>query len=336
MNYVDEYISALSNRSCGRDLEYTDEFIVLEQASRTAETVEYGEHVYVTQAIDWPHVEALCRGLYEQTLDLRVMVILARALLDRCGLNGYLGGLRLVAWLVRQRWESVHPQLVAEDQFDPLIRINTLAELVVPSTVIGVLKRQVLARTEDGQTLCLGDLDTISSTEGAQHSEQLALLTQLIEPNCSTELMRSLGLINALRTVLDEMTADLDEKTAAQGISPFLGLSKSLQKWGRVIEDRLRLVVTKRPSVQSSERASSVSRAQNHGRTGSTCESREDVVRALDAICSYYQRHEPSSPVPFLIARVRRITTMSFIDIIEELAPNSVTDLRRLGGRVAD
>src|SRR4029077_15276883 len=28
--------------------------------------------------------------------------------------------------------------------------------------------------------------------------------------------------------------------------------------------------------------------------------SREDVVRALDAICAYYSRHEPSSPVPLL------------------------------------
>ncbi|WP_421535034.1 type VI secretion system protein TssA [Pseudomonas marginalis] len=336
MNYVDEYIGALSSRSCGRDLEYTAEFIELEQAVRTAETVEYGEHVYVAQAIDWSHVESLCRGLFEQTLDLRVMVLLTRSLLERCGLNGFLGGLRLVAWLVRQRWESVHPQLVADDQFDPLIRINTLAELAVPATVIAVLKRQVLAKTEDGRALCLGDLDIICNIDSAQQGEQLALLTQLIEPNCSAELMRSLGLVNALRTVLDEITADLDEKTAVQGISPFLGMSKLLHKWGRVIEDRLRLVVTKWPSAQPQERLSSVSKAQSNERGGGNCESREDVVRALDAICSYYQRHEPSSPVPFLIARVRRITTMSFIDIIEELAPNSVTDLRRLGGRVGD
>jgi type VI secretion system protein ImpA len=27
--------------------------------------------------------------------------------------------------------------------------------------------------------------------------------------------------------------------------------------------------------------------------------SREDVIRTLDKICEYYNRHEPSSPVPF-------------------------------------
>ncbi|MBX7276699.1 type VI secretion system ImpA family N-terminal domain-containing protein [Pseudomonas sp. ERGC3:01] len=128
--------------------------------------------MYVAQAIDWPHVESLCRGLYEQTLDLRVMVLLTRALLERCGLNDFLGGLRLVAWLVRQRWESVHPQLV---WFALWMRS---------------------ARTTNGMN--------------------------------------------------------------------------------------------------------------------------------------------PRARFPFLIARVRRVTTMSFIDIIEELAPNSVTDLRRLGGRVGD
>lgn len=188
MNYVDEYIGALSSRSCGRDLEYTAEFIALEQAVRTAETVEYGEHVYVAQAIDWPHVESLCRGLYEQTLDLRVMVLLTRALLERCGLNGFLGGLRLVAWLVRQRWESVHPQLVADDQFDPLIRINTLAELAVPATVIALLKRQVLARTEDGQALCLGDLDVICGTEGVQHGEQVGAINPQVKMTVPNKL----------------------------------------------------------------------------------------------------------------------------------------------------
>ena len=332
IEYIDEYICGLESKTSGEDLEYSAEFIELERLVRGQDTVEYGQYLYTSESVDWARVEKLCRDLYEHTLDLRVVVILARCLLERYGFSGFVAGLRLISLLLRQRWEDIHPQLVAEDQFDPLIRINTLAELAVPTTIMLALKRQVLATTADGQVLCLADLDLIYSAEGTAQSERLTLLSKLISPNCSVELVRSLGQINAIYCQLNEMTLCLEANTAIDGMSPLHSMSSSLRKWARVVEEHVRIVTPQlRVSAHPEWSVTSRPKLGNSGRGGNSCESREDVVRALDAICAYYQQQEPSSPVPFLLARVRRVTSMSFINIIAELAPDALSDLRRLG-----
>ncbi len=53
---------------------------------------------------------------------------------------------------------------------------------------------------------------------------------------------------------------------------------------------------------------------------------------ALDAITAYYSRYEPSSPIPMLVQRVRRLTGKDFLEIMAELAPSSVSDMRALAG----
>ena len=49
--------------------------------------------------------------------------------------------------------------------------------------------------------------------------------------------------------------------------------------------------------------------------------SREDVIRTLEKICEYYSRHEPSSPVPFMLKRAKKLVRMDFMEILRDLAP---------------
>ena len=60
--------------------------------------------------------------------------------------------------------------------------------------------------------------------------------------------------------------------------------------------------------------------------------TREDVVRALERISAYYAKHEPSSPIPLLVERCKRLVTMGFLDIIRELAPDGVRQIETLSG----
>ena len=60
---------------------------------------------------------------------------------------------------------------------------------------------------------------------------------------------------------------------------------------------------------------------RGRGAAPSQIASRDDVVRAIDRICDYYSRYEPSSPVPLLLKRARRLATGSFVDIVRDLAP---------------
>ncbi|MNF78440.1 hypothetical protein D3C84_606250 [compost metagenome] len=194
------------------------------------------------------------------------------------------------------------------------------------------LKRQLLA-TLDGTILSLGDLDVICEGEGIARSERLNLLRQLIEPNCSAELIRNLGKLNAVCRVLQEIGQCLDEKTGLHAITPFQKTSDKLQAWVGVIEHQLRASDPKPPGTLDK---APLNLPIAHTSELSQCGSREDVIKLLDSICHYYQHQEPSSPVPFLIARVRRLASMTFIEIIADLAPDAVNELHRLGGRKAE
>ena len=336
IKYIDDYILGLNSRTCGENLEYSAEFIELERLVSGGGDVEYGEYVYASDDVDWVAAEQLCRTLCEITLDLRLMVILARCLLERYGFDGFIAGLRVISLLLRQHWNNFHPNLVAEDRFDPLIRINNLAELAVPGIMVA-LKRQTLASTEDGQALCLADLDIISNGEGVTQNLLYKLLGKLISPNCSVELVRSLGQINTICSELNEITRCLEEKTAVHGISPLQNISSMLRKWALVVEEHFRIVSPQLPASTPKEwSVAAQPKAGNSECSGDSCNSPEDVVRALDTICAYYQQQEPSSPVPFLLARVRRLINMSFINIIAELAPDAISDLRRLGDTSID
>ena len=60
--------------------------------------------------------------------------------------------------------------------------------------------------------------------------------------------------------------------------------------------------------------------------------SREDVVRLLDRMCEYYERNEPSSPVPLLLKRCKRLVSANFLDIVRDVAPIAVDQVETLCG----
>jgi type VI secretion system protein ImpA len=60
--------------------------------------------------------------------------------------------------------------------------------------------------------------------------------------------------------------------------------------------------------------------------------SREDVDRLLDRMCEYYERNEPSSPIPLLLKRCKRLVSANFLDIVRDVAPNAVDQVETLCG----
>ena len=56
------------------------------------------------------------------------------------------------------------------------------------------------------------------------------------------------------------------------------------------------------------------------------------MANALDKIISYYQRHEPSSPVPVLLTRAKRLVSADFLTIMKDMAPQGVDQVRQIGG----
>ena len=52
----------------------------------------------------------------------------------------------------------------------------------------------------------------------------------------------------------------------------------------------------------------------------------------LDKICQYYARSEPSSPVPYLMKRARRLAEKNFMEIIGDLNPDALEQINKITG----
>ncbi len=60
--------------------------------------------------------------------------------------------------------------------------------------------------------------------------------------------------------------------------------------------------------------------------------SRDDAVRVLDRVSDYFRQHEPSSPVPLLLQRAKRLISKDFMEILRDLTPQGVSEAENIGG----
>ena len=52
----------------------------------------------------------------------------------------------------------------------------------------------------------------------------------------------------------------------------------------------------------------------------------------IGKICTFYERNEPSSPIPILLQRVNRLVSMDYLEIMAELTPDAVKQAKALAG----
>jgi type VI secretion system protein ImpA len=64
--------------------------------------------------------------------------------------------------------------------------------------------------------------------------------------------------------------------------------------------------------------------------------NRRDVERALDQIIAFYERTEPSSPIPHLARRMRRMVPMDFVELMAEIAPSGMKEFKSVAGMGED
>ncbi len=79
-------------------------------------------------------------------------------------------------------------------------------------------------------------------------------------------------------------------------------------------------------------RASTAAEASHGGGAIGPIRTREDAAAALDAVAAFFQQTEPASPVPLFIERAKRLIGMDFLQVIDDVAPGAVTEVRHAAG----
>ena len=326
--------------ACGPNLEYDPVFVALEQAVLGKPEVQYGDTITAAVPPDWKQVRRMAGELVLRSRDLRLVLHLLRANLALHGIEGLVDGARLIERLLDERWDSVHPQLDADDNMDPMLRINSLAILADASTILKDLKEATLIVLPGLGPLSLRTLDiatgelappegkekiAVASIELALADVDQATLAEAVDylkrafdsvVNIETMLVRQVGSSQALN--LDALTRALKRGR------DFLGQQLAAREGaaGDASDDGA-------PDAQGDARSSGgAARPAGSGEIA----NRHDVVRALDKLIHYYLQHEPSSPLPMLLERAKRLVPKSFFEIMEDLAPEGMSQLMVIKG----
>lgn len=324
---------------CGPNLQYDPDFIELETTAQGKPEQQYGDTIIPAEPPDWREVKRQALALHRRTKDLRVASHLARAAIETDGLPGFCDCLTLMRGYIEEYWEQVHPQLDPEDDNDPTERVNIVASLADKLTTVAQLLQAPMIRSAlgafsyrdvlvaRGEATYLGegappemnvieasffdlDLDKLResiATLEQGYSDAVAIEDLVTRQVGSTNAVSMEQLSGTLRTICDFMLRQFRLRESGEG-------SDDLEA----------------DTTENSQEAEAPTRAVQA--IAGEIRTREDVLRTLDKICEYYDRNEPSSPVPMLLKRAKRLATKSFLDILEDLSPDGLSQARLIGG----
>lgn len=323
---------------CGENLEYDADYQAMEQASQGKAEQQFGDTIIPAEPADWTKVEKLALSLLERTKDLRVMLALTHAWAKRRGLPGYADGLLLIQEALTRYWEPLYPLLEEYGEKDPFYRINALAGLGDKSSLTSTLRTATLLRS-NGDEITLRDAQSLLDNSKSECPgypggrprlvDELALggqpgIEAIVQIHARLETIRTILVSHLGESGVPEME-QLQKLTSIVALACQSGETQAPQE----IPD---------PDVQA-ENAPAATTTSAPARVVETdwrnvqLQTRDDAQLMLEKVKQYFARHEPSHPAPLMIERVQRLIEMNFMDLIRDLAPDSVHQVENIFGR---
>ena len=330
---IDKLLEPVSEDSpCGEDLEYDEAFGQLERAAQGTPGHQMGEEEIPAKPPEWPEVAEAAEALFARTKDLRVAVHLANAQLNLHGLSGFASGLELIRRMLDEFWDGVHPELDAEDDDDPTLRMNSLMPLTGRDETIDSVSRAVLVSSKTLGRFSMRDIRIANGEITVPDDDE----AELPDPShidaafLDCELEELTGNSDAIEQCIDTLTAieTLTRDKVGTEFAPDLsGLSTELN----AVHGALRGQLERRGVVVEAVDGEPAAEAEKMSVPGEI-NSRDDAIRVLDRVSEYFRKNEPSSPVPLLLQRAKRLISKDFLEILRDMAPQGLSEAETIGG----
>lgn len=327
-----------ANSPCGEDLEYDADFLQLERDAQGKPERIMGDAVHPAEPPDWRLVEQSSIALLQRSKDLRITHFLLQSALALDGFSGLANALTLINDLLGQYWPTLYPQLDADDDNDPTVRINALSGIAC-DTNVRLLRESLLTRS---RALGSVSLRAALNASGLQSfADEHLTADELAGALRDTDAEQ----LSAVRSALQEAhsAADAIEHYVSSQVGSAQGVDLSALK--QPLKQALHIlaeyapggIVTEPHARETRETETFVEPSPERAelaapRMSGDVNNRDDVVRSLDKILSYYARSEPSSPLPVLLNRAKNLVHADFATIVRNLIPDGMSQFENLRG----
>jgi type VI secretion system protein ImpA len=344
---VDALLAEISpDAPCGEDLSYDPAFMELDRVAQGTPETQVGDYVQEGEEPDWKAVRSGSLDLMSRTKDLRVILYLTLSSLCLDGLPGFRDGLALLRGVLERYWDHVFPQLDPDDNNDPLERMNIISSLSPPQSAMSDtdpmrFRSRVMAAKlcQPGDTrlprVSLHDILVASGELSGPADEdaappQMSLIEAAFENTPVEDLQAMDQTVRDCQDHIEAMDTFLMEQVGA-GSAPNLGEIKQVLKQVQVqVADFLeKRGYGEGEAAAAAEAGPGVPPQQA---PPGQISSKSDVLKAMDRIIDYYEKNEPSSPVPLLIKRAKRLVGKSFVDIIRDISPDAMSQVTTVSG----
>jgi type VI secretion system protein ImpA len=325
----------------GPDLEYDASFAEIDRLSQGKPEQQIGTTIVPAEEPDWKTLQKKSTDFLARSKDLRVAAHLTRALLRNGGWSGLATGLGLLRGLVEKYWDGVHPRLDPTDDNDPTMRVNVFSSFSDTPMLAAVRATPIISSRAVGRfslrdlEVAAGDVPASAVGEGTSAPPTMATIDGAAMDADLAGLEETAKSLNACVESLKGLEEAIGAHVDASAAASFGKLPALLRKANSYVAGKLaQRTATSADVPGDGVVATNGSNGAGTARSfGGAINSREDVIRALDAICAYYAKNEPSSPIPMFMERSKKLVMMSFVDLIKELVPEGLSKVDMLRGQ---
>jgi type VI secretion system protein ImpA len=277
---------------------------------------------------NWDEIRDISLETLSKCRDLRVLAHLSAALVRTDGLQSFVGTLSLASNWLTAFWANVYPLV---DGDGALSRQNALNCFADRAAMIDGLRRAPLVSSRQHGRFSLRDLEILAGNLAPAESDPRADEAQIGSafaemPFADLKALQQSALsgLASLRAIDETMR----EHAGIEAAPSFEPLAAVLQKMDGSLQARLAL---------HPEGAAHGETTEAGGESGAmaavgSIRSRQDAVRALEAVAEFFRRNEPSSPVPLLVDRAKRLVAKDFLEVLADVAPDALSSARAAGG----
>ncbi|MDX2117292.1 MAG: type VI secretion system protein TssA [Planctomycetota bacterium] len=301
----------------------------------------------------WREVRDGCLEMLARSRDLRMGVLLSLSSMRLEGLAGLRDGLAVIRGYLETLWDDCHPKLDPDDGNDPTERSNIVGGMSMPPSSFGDplqfltrLRECPLCESRQTGRFSLKDImiaggelppdppaadgtpkpvPSINLIDGAFEETDLEVLQQL--SSAADDALAHATAIDAAFTA---------KVKAGQG-PDMTALKTMLKDIATQVKRRLNKRIGEPEPLVGGGAGSGASSGGGGGGGGAPRQrlegeitSGQDVLIALKKIIAYYEKAEPSSPVPLVAKCAEVLVGKSFMEIQKVLTPDAVGVLERI------
>ncbi|ORC51209.1 type VI secretion protein ImpA [Burkholderia sp. A27] len=326
--------------SCGADLEYDPEFVVLSAKVTPKAEAQYGDFVGSPEPVNWSDIDRDCRRLMMRSKDMRLAVLFTRCRTRLAGAAGLAEGTGLLAAWLTAFPDTLHPQPDVDADRDAAleIRMNALQALTDTDGLLSDVREIALTKSTatrlqirdverafghprpsdalapDSVTRQLEDLRAQQPAAMAGFDKALASLAT-IEGWCREHLDVYAPDLSALARLLRHLVDPRRRDPPATGEGGDIAAEPVQASDG--VSNGQESALDACPPVRD---AGAADLAPVHGRSrGAAVADRHAALELIREARQWFEQHEPSSPIPVLLRRAEQFVGKRYAEVVRAI-----------------